>query len=471
MAFGSIMDGPDKVQRTYYVHQALPSILNLMNDQSLQVKETTAWCIGRIADSVAESIDPQQHLPGVVQACLIGLQDHPKVATNCSWTIINLVEQLAEATPSPIYNFYPALVDGLIGAANRIDNEFNARASAFSALTTMVEYATDTVAETSASISTFVMDKLGQTMSVDENQLTLEDAQSLQELQSNILTVLAAVIRKSPSSVEPVADMLMGLFFRLLEKKDSAFIEDDVFYAISALAASLGKGFEKYLETFSPYLLKALNQVDSPVSITAVGFIADISNSLEEDFRRYSDAMMNVLAQMISNPNARRELKPAVLSVFGDIASNIGADFIPYLNDIMALCVAAQNTKPENGTLEALDYQIKVLEAVLDAYVGIVAGLHDKPEALFPYVGTIFQFIAQVAEDPQLYSEDATSRAAVGLIGDIAAMFPDGSIKQFYGQDWVIDYIKRTRSGQLFSQATKDTARWAREQQKRQLSL
>lgn len=26
MAFGSIMDGPDKVQRTYYVHQALPSI-------------------------------------------------------------------------------------------------------------------------------------------------------------------------------------------------------------------------------------------------------------------------------------------------------------------------------------------------------------------------------------------------------------------------------------------------------------
>lgn len=244
-----------------------------------------------------------------------------------------------------------------------------------------------------------------------------------------------------------------------------------MFYAISALAASLGKGFEKYLETFSPYLLKALNQVDSPVSITAVGFIADISNSLEEDFRRYSDAMMNVLAQMISNPNARRELKPAVLSVFGDIASNIGADFIPYLNDIMALCVAAQNTKPENGTLEALDYQIKVLEAVLDAYVGIVAGLHDKPEALFPYVGTIFQFIAQVAEDPQLYSEDATSRAAVGLIGDIAAMFPDGSIKQFYGQDWVIDYIKRTKSGQLFSQATKDTARWAREQQKRQLSL
>lgn len=471
MAFGSIMDGPDRTQRTYYIHQALPAILNLMNDPAVQVKETAAWCIGRVADLIVDAIEPQQNLPGVIQACLIGLQDHPKVATNCSWTIINLVEQLAEAKPSPIYSYYPALVDALIKAANRPDNEFNARASAFSALTTMVEYATDAVAEISASISTFVMDKLGQTMSVEESQLNMEDRQSLQELQANVLTVLAAVIRKSPTSVESVADMLMDLFLKILDKKDSSYIEDDVFYAISALAASLGKNFEKYLETFSPYLVRALNQVDSQVSITAVGFVADISNSLEEDFNKYATAFMNVLGQMISADNARKELKPAVLSVFGDIASNIGSNFTPYLNEVMALCVAAQNTKPENGTLEALDYHIKVLESVLDAYVGTVAGLRGNPEALFPYVGTIFQFISLIGEDPQLYGEDSTARSAVGIIGDIAAMFPDGSIKQFYAQEWITEFIKRTRGNLAFSQSTKDTARWAREQQKHQLSL
>lgn len=471
MAFGSIMDGPDRTQRTYYIHQALPAILNLMNDPSVHVKETAAWCIGRVADLVVDSIDPQQHLSGVVQACLIGLQDHPKVATNCSWTIINLVEQLAEAKPSPIYTYYPAIVDSLIKASNRSDNEFNARASAFSALTTMVEYATDAVADISASISTFVMDKLGQTMSVDETQLGIEDKQSLQELQANVLTVLAAVIRKSPTSVASVSDMLMDLFLKILDKKDSSYIEDDVFYAISALASSLGKDFEKYLETFSPYLVKALNQVDSQVSITAVGFVADISNSLEEDFNKYATAFMNVLGQMISTDNAMKELKPAVLSVFGDIASNIGSNFTPYLNEVMALCVAAQNTKPENGTIEALDYHIKVLESVLDAYVGAVAGLRSNPEALFPYVGTIFQFISLISEDPQLYGEDSTARSAVGIIGDIAAMYPDGSIKQFYAQDWITEFIKRTRSNLSFSQSTKDTARWAREQQKHQLSL
>ncbi|CCF56070.1 hypothetical protein KAFR_0A06350 [Kazachstania africana CBS 2517] len=471
MAFGSIIDGPNKVQTTYYVHQALPSILNLINDQSLQVKETAAWCVGRIADLVAESIDPQEHLPGVVQACLTGLQDHPKVATNCSWIIINLVEQLAELQPSPIYNYYPSLVDGLITCANRDNNDFNVRASAFSALTTLVECANDSVSESSASISTFVMDKLGQTMTVNEAQLNIEQLQSLQELQSNILTILAAVIRKSPTSVHSVSDMLMELFIKLLEKKDSSFIEDDVFYSVSALSFSLGKEFEKYLEAFSPYLVKALNQVESPVSITAVGFIADISNSLEEDFRKYATAFMSVLGQMISNPSAKKELKPAVLSVFGDIASNIGSDFVLYLQEVMALCVAAQNTKPENGTIEAIDYNIRIMEAVLDAYVGIVGGLHNNPQAIYPYVGTIFQFIAQIADDAQLYSEDSTARSAVGLIGDIAAMIPDGSIKQFYSQNSITDLIKKTRSNPMFSQATKDTARWAREQQKLQLSL
>ncbi|CCH62081.1 hypothetical protein TBLA_0G01350 [Henningerozyma blattae CBS 6284] len=471
MSFGSILDGPAKDQKVYYVHQALPAILNLMDDSVIQVKETAAWCIGRIADLVIESIDSNTNLKGVIQACLKGLQDHPKVATNCSWIIINLIEQLADVENSDIFSYYSPIVDALLKVANRSDNEFNSRASAFTSLTTVVEYSNDTVAECSASISTFIMDKLGQTMNVNEETLSLEDKQSLQELQSSILTVLASVIRKSPQSVSSVSDMLMDLFLKLLNQQDSAYIEDDVFYAVSSLASSLGKDFEKYLDPFSAYLVKALNQVDSQVAITAVGFIADISNSLQEDFRKYASAFMNVLGQIITSSNSRKDLKPAVLSVFGDIASNITDDFIPYLNEVITLCVATQNDKPENGTLEALDYRIKVLEAVLDAYVGIVAGLSNNPQPLFPYVGTIFQFLSMVAEDPQLYGEDSTSRSAVGLIGDLATMYPDGSIKQFYQQNWVSEFMKKTRTNPIFSQSTKDTARWAREQQRAQLAL
>ncbi|AET40540.1 karyopherin beta Ecym_6149 [Eremothecium cymbalariae DBVPG len=471
MSFGSILDGPDKVQLVNLVHQALPPILNLINDPVLQVKETVAWCIGRIADLVVGAIDPEHHLADVVNACLIGLNDHSKVATNCAWTIINLVEQLADSVGSPIYNYYPVLIDALMTTANRTDNEHGVRASAFSALTTLVEFSTDQVGESVTSISSYVLDKLGQTINIDETQLSTEDKQSLEELQSNILTVLSASIRKNPQSVASVSDMLMELFLKLLSKNESSYIEDDVFYVISSLATSMGKGFERYLEKFSPYLVHALNQVQSQVSVTAVGLIADISNSLEDDFKKFAPAFMNVLGTMISSQEAKRELKPAVLSVFGDIASNIGEEFIPYLNQVMALCVAAQNSRPESASLDALEYNVKVQEAVLDAYVGTVAGLHSNPDALFQYVGTIFQFLSSFAENPALSSEDTSARSAVGILGDIASMYPDGRIKQLYAQNWVTEFIRKTRSNPNFSQATKDTARWAREQQKHQQTL
>ena len=76
------------------------------------------------------------------------------------------------------------------------------------------------------------MDKLGQTMQVNETQLSMEDLQNLQELQSNILTVLAAAIRKNSENIDSVADMLMDLFMRLLDKKDSSYIEDDVYLSL-----------------------------------------------------------------------------------------------------------------------------------------------------------------------------------------------------------------------------------------------
>lgn len=471
MAFGSILDGPDKTQLTSLVHQALPPILNLINDPVLQVKETVAWCIGRIADSVVAAIDPQEHLSDVINACLIGLKDHPKVATNCSWTIINLVEQLADTPSSPIYNYYPVLVSALLEASNRTDNEHNARASVFSALTSLVEFANDQVGETTTSISTFVLDKLGQTMQVDEAQLTAEDRQNLHELQSNILSVLAAVIRKNPQSVNPVADMLMDLFMKLLSKSDTTYVEDDVFYAISALASALGKQFQKYLETFSPYLVNALNQVQSQVCITAVNLIADISNSLEDDFKRFAPSFMNVLGQMLSSPDAKKELQPAVLSVFGDIATNIGSDFVPYLSQVMSVCVIAQNYKPNYNSSDALDYQYKLYESILDAYVGIITGLHDQPDALFPYTGSIFQFINLLADNPSVSLEESIARTAVGIVGDIAAMYPDGRLKQFYTQPWMTKFIKDVKSNQSFAQTTRDTARWAREQQKLQSNL
>lgn len=82
MAFGSILDGPDRDQLKVLIAQALGPILQLIKDENLQVKDTVAWCIGRIADLIIDAIDVQQHLPNVIQAIIEGLKDHGKVSTN-----------------------------------------------------------------------------------------------------------------------------------------------------------------------------------------------------------------------------------------------------------------------------------------------------------------------------------------------------------------------------------------------------
>ena len=52
---------------------------------------------------------------------------------------------------------------------------------------------------------------------------------------------------------------------------------------------------------------------------------------------------------------------------------------------------------------------------------------------------------------------------------DLADGFPNGEISQFYQAPWVSDFIKEARLNRDFTQRTIDTARWAREQVKRQL--
>lgn len=52
---------------------------------------------------------------------------------------------------------------------------------------------------------------------------------------------------------------------------------------------------------------------------------------------------------------------------------------------------------------------------------------------------------------------------------DLADAYPGGELVEAFRQDWVMAMIKEVRSNKELQQRTIDTARWAREQVKRQL--
>ncbi|KAI3404933.2 kap95 [Candida oxycetoniae] len=475
MAFGSILDGPDSEQLKSIINQALSPILELIEDKNLQVKETVAWCLGRIADMVVDAIDTQTQLPQLLQALVNGLQDHPKVSTNCCWTLINLVEQLYSDTgaeTSVMSPYYTTIVPVLMQASGRADNEHSARASAYEALSTLVTYSAQDTMGVVENIASEILARLESTIELQSQVSTTEDKGNLEELQVNILSLLTNVIRKLGPSVINAADNLMERFLKLLNAQEAnSLIEEDIFLAVSALSSAIGDNFIKYLPAFLPYLTKALENVESPTCLTAIGLVGDLAQNLGLQVTEYLNGLMTILGNILNNPDVKRELRPAIVSAFGDIASAIGPSFEPYLEFVMNICTVAGSMEPEDHSLETADFVLSVKESVLDCFVGITAGFSDQPEKLYPVVGPILQYLQKISQDTSMTAIESVARSTTGLLGDIAAMYPQGQFKAYFVEDWVTEYIKKTRSNTSFDERTKDAARWAREQQKRQQQI
>ena len=73
---------------------------------------------------------------------------------------------------------------------------------------------------------------------------------------------------------------------------------------------------------------------------------------------------LQLLGNALTNADSK-ELKPAVVSAFGDIATAIGPDFAPYLEFVLRTCTEAGNIQPQDGSIDTLDFVFNVRESVL----------------------------------------------------------------------------------------------------------
>jgi importin subunit beta-1 len=486
MAFGSILDGPDRNELKNLITQALPPIFSLIKDDNLQVKETVSWCLGRIAELVVDAIDTNTMLPSIINALVDGLRDHPKVATNCCWTLINLTEQLcsdnlvdesSRLNPSILSQYLPTMVPALLEVSSKDDNEHSSRTSSYEALSTLVLYSSNQDLNLVSSIAEEVLRRLELTIKMQlefqTGKLSLngEEKALLEELQSNILSLLTNIVRRIGPNIINASDNLMTKLLELLQiQTNDSIIEEDIFMTISSIATAINKNFEKYMPTFLPFLTKQLENVESPICESAIGLVVDICHSLGDSFKPYCQGFMTILGNVITNPNIRQELRPLILSCFGDIASSIGNEFIQYLNAVMEICLSAQTSEVADNSIEQESYILLLQESVLNTYVGIVTGLHENPAALANYLSQLFSFLMMVYGNPLLSNNDDVYRAAAGLIGDLAQIFQDKQPLELYKQEWVTLFLKKAKNNSRYSQSTRDTAKWAREQQKIMLS-
>lgn len=110
-----------------------------------------------------------------------------------------------------------------------------------------------------------------------------------------------------------------------------------------------------------------------------------------------------------------------------------------------------------------------------------------RPAQVFqPYVQSVFQLLNIISQD--MNRSEPLMRSAMGVIGyvssvvilsrtqltsisrsDLAEAYPGGELADAFRSDWLTVMIKETKTNREFQSRTIDTARWAREQVKRQL--
>ena len=441
-AFGAIMEGPEEKVLDPIVKQALPILITMMEDQSLQVRDSTAYSLGRITEACSEAIDPQQHLPTLIESLFKGLLSNAKMAPSCCWALMNLAERFAGdfgAQTNAISPYFNNAVTTLLDVTGRQDAETSVRTAAYEVLNVFVQNAAGDCLQPIAELSEVIIKRLEETVPLQSQVVSVEDKITLEEMQNSLCTVIQAIVTRLDKEILPQADRIMQILLQLLSSVGGkSSVPEAVFAAISSLANAMEDDFVKYMDAFSPFLYNALgNQEEPALCSMAIGLVSDITRSIGDRSQPYCDTFMNHLLNNLRSQNLSNQFKPAILQCFGDIAGAIGGHFETYLSVVAQVLEQASTvTASPEGPYEMYDYVISLREGIMDAWGGIINAMKSSDKsmlqkkffsrhaamlttetapALQQYVPSIFQLLGLIASD--MNRSEPLMRASMGVIG------------------------------------------------------
>ncbi|XP_053983431.1 importin subunit beta-1 isoform X2 [Hylaeus anthracinus] len=481
MAFGSILSGLDPATVKPLVEQAMPTLIELMYDSSVAVRDTAAWTFGRICEIVPEAAINETYFKTLLEALINGLKAEPRVAANVCWAFTGLAEASYEAAaattddtqPPETYcmsQYFDFIIQILLETTDRRDGaQANLRYAAYEALMEMVKNSPRDCYVTVQKTTMVILERLQQVLQMETHIQTHSDRAEYNDLQSLLCATLQSVLRKvTPDDAPQISDVIMTALLSMFNSNSckAEGVQEDALLAVSTLVEVLGEGFLKYMDAFKPYLCLGLkNHAEYQVCCATVGLTGDICRALKNKMLPYCDEIMTLLLENLGNNTVHRSVKPQIFSVFGDIALSIGPDFKKYLDVVLQTLAQASQANVDRNDYDMIDYLNELREGVLEAYTGIVQGLRgdvanpcpDAAVALVePHVPFIIQFITTIAQDRE-HSEGNIS-ASVGLLGDLVTVF-GAKLLPIVETEPLTELLTKARRSR--TQKTKTLASWA----------
>ncbi|XP_049318405.1 importin subunit beta [Bactrocera dorsalis] len=492
MTFGSILSGLETNTLKPLIEQAMPTLIHLMYDECVIVRDTTAWTFGRICDIVPEAAINKTYLNTLLECFIKGLKAEPRVAANVCWAFIGLSDAAYDAaelnegeTPETycLSPYFEYIITQLLETTDRQDGtQANLRAAAYEALMDMIKNSPLDCYLVVQRTTIVILERLNQVLQMESHIASHNDRHQFNDLQSLLCATLQSVLRKVREEDAPqISDAIMTALLTMFNSSSgkTGGVQEDAFLAVSTLVELLGYKFVKYMDAFKPFLFMGLKAYQEyQVCCAAVGLTGDICRALKQLIIPYCDEIMTLLLANLSEPTLHRSVKPQILSAFGDMALSIGSEFVKYLNVVLDMLNAASQLQVDSSSYDMIEYLNELRESVLEAYTGIIQGLkgvepqpHPDVFHLESHLVNIIAFIKRIAIDGD--NSDSMIASAAGFIGDLCTAFgprlypmlEDVTITQFLADgkrskaartkslcNWATKEIKKLRDGQGISQ-------------------
>ncbi|VDD90587.1 unnamed protein product [Enterobius vermicularis] len=386
----------------------------------MQVRDTAAWCIGRVCDSCEEVVTRQE---------ILAISSLAKASYDVA------CRQGTDNTGEPesyiLTPCFEAMINELLKATDRADAHVsNLRIAAFETLMELIKNSPKDCYEVVQKTTLVVLKKLEQLLNMENSVESSSHKSQLRDLESLLCATLQSVLRKIRSEDIPfIGDAIMTGLIQIMQRcagKESGGVMEDALMAVSTLVEALGNRFANYLDAFKPYLVAGLrNHEEAQVCSAAIGVLADLCRAMETGLTPYLDEFMELLSQIVQSSIVNRDVKPSVLSCFGDIALAIGPGFNRYFDHVMDFLLMAANSTQDldPDDYDKVEYVEQLLESCVEAYTGIVQGMRNSNSELqlvAQHLPAMLQLVNTIASRT---SPESLIGVAAGLVGDLVTSF------------------------------------------------
>ncbi|OAD08852.1 hypothetical protein MUCCIDRAFT_76269 [Mucor lusitanicus CBS 277.49] len=435
IAFGSILNGPSKIKMKPLIEQILPTILACIKDSNVHVRLAAAWTLTEIIKESSQVLDQPATLHAIVSAIKDGLGDaSQKVSHTACIAIIHCAERLNPSPnkllidTGPLSKYTHSIITCLLDNSQTFDLQDDLyMQTVYEAIAAIVKYST----------------------------------------KSSLIGVLLSCVYRLSDKILVYSHRIMRLVSSILLlsqkecNKSMSVLVEDVCLLASAMIISIGPHFECFVSELVPQIGSLMNQ-DHRLCLIGIGIMSDLCSTIPHIAKPHAPLFMQLLLDSLSNDHLHRDLRPASLSCFGDVAHALGPEFLPFVNTMMMIIQQAGNLQANHNDPEMVAYVDAIRVAMIEAFVGMLQGLGQSAhtrDVFLPHVNGFMLFVNSLVTGNA--RSDALNQAILGLLGDVARIYGNQvpiSMLESVLHDLMISNLK---GGINFSNRTKEIAQWA----------